>query len=132
MGLSQVILQEQMLLRDRKQAAQLLAAHLHVYAGENTTVLGIPRGGIVITDGIASELGCDLDPILAHKLGAPGNPELAIGAVLESGATVFDPRQTVPAHTTAYIEVEKERQLKRIEQQRNAFRSIKPKVDQLS
>jgi len=48
-------------------------------------VLGIPRGGVVVAGQVADHLNCNLDIALARKIGAPGNPELAIGAVGETG-----------------------------------------------
>ncbi len=54
-------------------------------------VLGIPRGGVIVAAPVAEALGCPLDVVVTHKLGAPANPELAIGAVA-SGVTVVDER----------------------------------------
>jgi predicted phosphoribosyltransferase len=51
----------------------------------NTIVLAIPRGGVVTGDVIASVLGLNLDIIVSRKIGAPDNPELAIGAVMHDG-----------------------------------------------
>jgi putative phosphoribosyl transferase len=51
----------------------------------NTIVLAIPRGGVVTGDVIASSLGLNLDIIVSRKIGAPDNPELAIGAVMHDG-----------------------------------------------
>lgn len=51
----------------------------------NTVILAIPRGGVVIGDVIASALGLNLDIIISRKIGAPDNPELAIGAVMHDG-----------------------------------------------
>lgn len=53
-------------------------------------VLGIPRGGVVVGGEIAAALSLDLDVALARKVGAPHNPELAIGAIGEDGAAVLD------------------------------------------
>ena len=49
-------------------------------------VMAIPRGGIIIGDVIASELGAKLDVVVSRKIGAPFNPELAIGAVMPDGS----------------------------------------------
>lgn len=51
----------------------------------NTTILAIPRGGVITGDVIASILGLNLDIIVSRKVGAPDNPELAIGAVMHDG-----------------------------------------------
>jgi len=51
-------------------------------------VLGIPRGGVVVAAEVARALGAPLDVLVAHKIGAPGNPEFAIGAVTADGTMV--------------------------------------------
>jgi predicted phosphoribosyltransferase len=53
---------------------------------ENTKILAIPRGGVVTGDILASILGVNLDIIVSRKIGAPDNPELAIGAVMHDGS----------------------------------------------
>lgn len=53
-------------------------------------VLGIPRGGVIVAAEVAAALDAPLDVCLTHKLGAPDNPELAIGAVAEDGTTLLD------------------------------------------
>ena len=54
-------------------------------------VLAIPRGGVLVAHEIAQALHAPLDVCLTHKIGAPGNPELAIGAVADDGTTLLDP-----------------------------------------
>lgn len=73
------------LYRDRADAGRKLAAHLKQFAGSNALVLGIPRGGVPVAAEVARELDADLDVIVARKLGAPAQPELAIGAVTSNG-----------------------------------------------
>ena len=53
--------------------------------GDDAVVLGVPRGGVIVARAVADELGLPLDVALARKLGAPRNPELAIGAIAEGG-----------------------------------------------
>ncbi len=72
------------MFEDRSDAGRRLAAKLHHLAGAKTVVLGLPRGGVVVAYEIAKALKCPLDAVLVRKLGAPGQPELAIGAVVES------------------------------------------------
>ncbi len=77
--------------RDRRDAAVSLAAKLEEiygkqFASEKPLVLAIPRGGVVTGDEIAIRLGADLDVVVSKKIGAPGNPELAIGAVIHDGS----------------------------------------------
>ncbi len=54
-------------------------------------VLGIPRGGVVVAAAVADALGVPLDVLVAHKIGAPGNPEFALGAVTADGTTIVEP-----------------------------------------
>ncbi len=76
--------------RDRRAAGRLLAKRLARYQGQaRTVVLALPRGGIVPAAEIAAALRLPLDVIVSRKLGAPGNPELAIGAIAEGGAPYF-------------------------------------------
>ena len=73
------------LFRDRQDAGEQLAAELARYRGQNLVVLAIPRGGIPVGAVVATALDADLDVIVARKLGAPMQPELAIGAVTAEG-----------------------------------------------
>ncbi len=73
------------LFRDRIEAGTVLAKSLGAYRGRGTLVLGIPRGGVVVAAEIARLLEAELDVVVARKLGAPGQPELAIGAVTADG-----------------------------------------------
>ena len=70
-----------MIFQDRQQAGQKLAAALTKYRAKKPLILGIPRGGIVVAYEIAKALNAQLDIIVARKLGAPGQPEYAIGAI---------------------------------------------------
>lgn len=54
-------------------------------------VLGIPRGGVAVAAEVARELGVVLDILVAHKVGAPGEPELAVGAVAAGGTILIEP-----------------------------------------
>lgn len=114
---------------NRRQAAEQLSESLTAYRVHHPVVLGIPRGGVVIADTIARELDAELDIVLTRKLGAPGNPELAIGAISENGAVHI---QTQIAGRVGadedYIEREKERQLAEIRARRERYRTVLPKV----
>jgi putative phosphoribosyl transferase len=70
-----------MIFKDRKHAGEQLASQLTEYKGRKVVVLGIPRGGVVVGEEIARALGLPLDVIVTRKIGAPGNPEFAIGAI---------------------------------------------------
>jgi len=109
-----------MRFRDREHAAYLLAERLRAaYGNKHPLVLGVPRGAMPMAKIIAEELGGELDVVLVHKLGHPDQPELAIGAVDESGNTILsdwgaelDPE---------YIEEEKRRQLATLRNRRARY-----------
>ena len=76
--------------RDRAEAGRLLGNALAAYAGQTeVVVLALPRGGIPVGYAVARALGAPLDIFLVRKLGAPGNPELAIGAVAPGGVCIL-------------------------------------------
>ncbi len=80
-----------MLFRDRTDAGRQLAERLTFLKGEKgLVVLGIPRGGVVVAAEVARELKAPLDIFIAHKIGAPFNPELAIGALTSTGELWLD------------------------------------------
>jgi putative phosphoribosyl transferase len=77
------------LLRDRVNAGKQLAKALKT-AGKDAIVLAVPRGGVVVGFEVAKALGIPLDLIVTKKIGAPDNPELAMGAVAEDGTFILD------------------------------------------
>lgn len=71
---------------DRSAAGDALAGALRSYAGrDDVTVLGLPRGGVPVAVRVAATLGAPLDVLVVRKLGIPGQPELAMGAVAGIG-----------------------------------------------
>jgi predicted phosphoribosyltransferase len=75
-----------MTFRDRTDAGRRLAAVLaHLGRGGDLLVLALPRGGVPVAAEVARALGAPLDIWFAHKIGAPHNPEFAIGSVAETG-----------------------------------------------
>ncbi|TAJ10152.1 MAG: phosphoribosyltransferase [Nitrospirae bacterium] len=80
------------MLRDRDEAGRLLAERLGVYRRDpQALVLALPRGGVVVGAAISAALQLPLDVFLVRKLGAPGNPEYALGAVTETGTVYLNP-----------------------------------------
>lgn len=76
---------------DRREAGRLLAAELAKYYGRgDVVVLGLPRGGVPVAWEVARVLRAPLDVLMVRKLGAPGQPELAIGAIGEGGVRVLN------------------------------------------
>jgi putative phosphoribosyl transferase len=79
--------------RNRADAGRRLARHLEAYAGRaDVIVLGLPRGGVPVAAEVARHLHLRLDVFLVRKLGVPGHPELAMGAIAEGGVQVLDER----------------------------------------
>ena len=71
---------------NREEAGKMLADQLAKYQKiENGIVLGLPRGGVVLAFEVAKKLKLPLDIIVVRKIGAPGDPEFAIGVVDEEG-----------------------------------------------
>ncbi|MDR3687357.1 MAG: phosphoribosyltransferase family protein [Coriobacteriia bacterium] len=86
------------MFEDREDAGRKVGALLGRYAGApETVVLGIPRGGVVVAAEVARELRLPLDIVLAAKVGAPGNPEFAVGALTADGELLANPRAPVDA-----------------------------------
>ena len=71
----------ELLFADRADAGDRLAARLEKYRTEQPVVLALPRGGVVVGAEVARALGAPLDVVVVRKLGAPGNPEFALGAM---------------------------------------------------
>jgi putative phosphoribosyl transferase len=85
---------------DRVDAGRRLAAKLKGYdRAPGAVVLGIPRGGVVVAAQVARELHLPLDIVFAAKVGAPGNPEYAIGAVTADGVLLGNPDARLPLET---------------------------------
>lgn len=78
------------MFRDRREAGRLLAERLAKYAGRNTLVLAIPRGGVIVAEEVAKKLGANLDLVIPRKIGSPSDPEFAIGAVAPDKSFVVD------------------------------------------
>lgn len=113
---------------DRREAGQLLAKELEFLKGEeNVIILGLPRGGVVVAYEVANALDAPLDVYITRKIGAPFNPELAIGAVASDGGIVLDDGLVrhlgVPED---YIETEIERQREEIQRRIAKYRGDLP------
>jgi putative phosphoribosyl transferase len=113
---------------NREHAARLLAERLQAsYRGSHPLVVAVPRGAVPMAKIIAEALGGDLDVALVRKLGHPDQPELAIGAIDETGnafltewAAEIDPK---------YIEAEKQRQLSILSERRARYTPWRAPVD---
>ena len=108
---------------DRMDAGERLAEALRERVQGHVVVLGIPRGGVIVAGAVARALGDPLDVVVPRKIGAPQNPELAIGAVAP-GVRVWDARLIrrlrVP---TEYLDREVATQEAEIERRIQAYRA---------
>jgi putative phosphoribosyl transferase len=107
---------------DRIEAGKKLALALKDFKGAGI-VLAIPRGGVIVGYVIAKELGLPLDVIIPRKIGAPGNTELAIGAMAEDGTAVLDKQLITYLRVSQdYIEEEINRQKQEIRRRLKLYR----------
>ena len=81
-----------MTFRNRHEAGRRLARLAAGYAGPDTVVLGLPRGGVPVAYEVATAMNAPLDVFVARKLGAPMQPEFAVGAIAPGGVRVLDER----------------------------------------
>ncbi len=115
------------MFRNREDAARRLAQVLRRRAWHDPLVLAIPRGGVVTGAVLARALGAELDIVLTRKLRAPGQPELAIGAVSEDGRVFLNPdAEELLGHMTGYLAQEVRSQLAEIARRRKIFRGVRP------
>jgi len=111
---------------NRVDAGKRLAAELENFAG-NAIVLAIPRGGVVVGYEIAKELNLPLDVIIPRKIGAPDNPELAIGAMTEDGTIILDENLVSYIGVSQdYIKEESDQQKNEIKRRLNLYRGNEP------
>jgi len=113
-----------MVFRDRIDAGQQLAAAVKEKSFDRPVILGIPRGGVPVAAEVARATGGELAVVVARKLGAPGNPELAIGATTETGASYINPAVATAAGAgKAYIEAERQKQVEEAHRREQLFNS---------
>lgn len=116
------------LFRDRRDAGRRLADALRPYdRTPGVQVLALPRGGVIVADEISLALGLPLDVLITRKLGAPGNPELAMGALTETGYRHVNP--TVMQQygvSSAQLDAEVSRQEEEIHRQISTYRHGHP------
>ncbi|MBI2953057.1 MAG: phosphoribosyltransferase [Chloroflexi bacterium] len=112
-----------MLFEDRYDAGKKLAQALEIYRGKNAIVLALPRGGVVIGYEVAMRLDLPLDVIITRKVGAPGNPEYAIGAVAETGDVQLNQEEIrLYGISQQYIDEEIRKQREEIERRVQLYR----------
>jgi len=115
----------------REQAGRMLARRLMSHAAADVVVLGVPRGGLPVAKEVADALGAPLDVVVVRKLGAPGQPELGIGAVVDGDHPRAIFNQDIIEHlgvSDEYIEAEIARQLKEVNRRETAYRGGGAKI----
>ncbi len=118
-----------MIFDDRYDAGRRLAAQLERYRGERPVVLALPRGGVPVAHEIALALNAPLDIIAARKLGAPGAPEVAIGAIAGEAALVNPEMVARLGVSQAYLSRIVSQELAEMARQDRAFRGDRPPAD---
>jgi len=120
-----------MLFQDRREAGSSLARELSSFKGKaDLIVLGIPRGGVVVGHEIAKALDAPLDVYITRKIGAPHNPELAIGAVASDGTLLIDHQLVRRLGVSQdYVDQESERQKQEITRRVAEYRGDRPGLE---
>jgi putative phosphoribosyl transferase len=118
-----------LLFKNRIEAGQRLAAALKDESS-NVVVLAVPRGGVVVGYEVARALNAPLDLVITRKIGAPENPELAIGAVAEDGTYLLDNSLVEMLNVPkGYVASEVERQKAEIKRRLKTYRGDEPSVE---
>jgi putative phosphoribosyl transferase len=114
---------------DRRDAGERLATSLEPLKDEDVVVLGIPRGGVEVAAVVAETLGAPLDIVVPRKIGAPGNPELGLGAVAEDVEVLDQHLIRVLGVSEEYLRAEIADQRDEIARRSSLYRSGRLPVD---
>ena len=118
-----------MIFEDRVDAGEKLAKALVDFSGADAVILAIPRGGVIVGEVVARQLGVPLDVVVPRKIGAPGNPELGLGAIAP-GVRVIDPRMVeMLGVSESYLERQIAAEEEEIERRLGAYRGGRPPAD---
>src|SRR5579859_2733954 len=117
--------------RDRAEAGRLLGERLAQEAGlEDVVVLGLPRGGVPVARQVARAFGAPLDVFLVRKLGYPGQPELAMGAIASGGIQVLNEELVRELRLTdELIDRVAEREEEELRRREQVYRGDRPPLD---
>ena len=119
------------LFDDRNDAGRQLAAKLLRFKDKDPVVLALPRGGVPIGLEVAKALEAPMDMVLVRKIGTPGQPELAVGAVVDGEKpelVINEEVKKLAGVPDDYIAQEKARQLKEIGRRRKLWLGDRPRV----
>lgn len=120
------------MFRDRTEAGGRLADALIALRSDALVIYALPRGGVPVAFEIARRLDAPLDLALVRKIGAPGYPELALGAVVDGDAPYMVINESVrrtSGASDAYIEKERASELAEIERRRRLYLGLRPRLD---
>lgn len=120
-----------MIFKDRLEAGQRLAKVLEKYKRQkDTIILALPRGGVVVGFEVAKTLELPLDLVVPRKIGAPGNPEFAIGAITEEGEGIFN-EAVIRDYgiSKEYIDKTVEEEKKEAQRRLKAYRGDRPPLN---
>src|SRR5436190_2795097 len=116
---------------DRREAGKALAANLHAYRGrQDVVVLALPRGGVPVAFEVAEALDAPLDIFIVRKLGMPGHPEYAIGAIASGGVRVLSD-EAVRWHGISPVQIEAiaREELAELQRREREYRQGRPLTD---
>jgi putative phosphoribosyl transferase len=114
---------------DRAEAGGLLAEVVTSLVRPPVLVLGVPRGGVVVAARVAARLGAPLDVVVPRKVGAPGNPELAVGAVADGVTAIDEPAIRRLGLDMAAVRAEVARQTAEVARRTAAYRRGLPPLE---
>lgn len=117
------------LFADRRDAGRRLAALLAPQTLDSPIVVALPRGGVPVAVEVAAALSAPLELLLVRKLGAPGEPEYGLGAVvdgIEPQVVLNEEAMQVVQPSPDYLEAETQRQLREIERRRQVYLGVRP------
>jgi putative phosphoribosyl transferase len=117
------------LFANRFEAGRRLARRLESLPREHLVVLGLPRGGVPVASEVARELQVPLDVIVVRKLGAPFQPELAMGAIGEDGVRIVNERVVRALNIpTADLDAVEARERVELERRSQLFRGARSRI----
>ena len=118
-----------MIFHDRIDAGRQLARALDAWRGKRPIVFAIPRGAVPMGKVVADALGGELDVVLMRKLGAPGNPEFAIGAVDETGWSYVADYAAQAGATRDYLDAAIAAEMQTMRRRRAEYTPVRPPLD---
>jgi putative phosphoribosyl transferase len=116
------------MFKDRLDAARQLSKALKKYQGQNPLILAIPRGAVPMGAWIADVLHGQMDVVLVRKLRAPFQPEVAIGAVDETGRAYLSPCAATLGIDLQYVKDEIKLQMKTLKARRQQYNQIRAPI----